>query len=168
MLSPAQEAIFLGLSLNSATLTAHFSMEQMKSFRACQALFRLGGTVQFSSATWADGVGHPCDPSVPHNRAPVLHCFLQAMARRECWSCLSAPGQCAAGESHSDTRSVYRHCSVQTEASMMGWDVVNKGQTARGGWGINLWRSHIKNLELSVVFLPLKYFLPSWRVITSW
>lgn len=49
MLSPAQEAIFQRLSLNSTMLTACLLAERVKSFRACLALFCPCRTVRFNS-----------------------------------------------------------------------------------------------------------------------
>ncbi|XP_067443675.1 uncharacterized protein [Thunnus thynnus] len=85
MLSPAQSIIFLGLSLDSVSFTARLSVERVKTFRTCLALFCPHRSVRFRLCLRLLGlmVCHSRSLSwpPPHEGFPVLGGFPQAGSR---------------------------------------------------------------------------------------
>lgn len=127
-------------------------------------------TVQLmSSATRANSVGHPCDPSepLPHEGVPVLGSFLRA----ELWRVLVTP-ECARALRHwlvlsflmqgvsMDT--VLSRKLITTDASMIGWAGVYEGQSVRCGWGVNKFSGALSGVSLPETLSP---FLESHHIL---
>ncbi|XP_059182347.1 uncharacterized protein LOC131961092 [Centropristis striata] len=173
VLSPAQEIIFLGLSLDSVSFTARLSAERVRVFRTCLALFRPGKSVRFRLCLRLLGLMASAILVVRLGRLHmrefqlwVASCGLDPVRH----GARMVPG-CARSLRHWRvpsflTRgvpmgSVLSRKVVTTDASLTGWGGIHEGRSVRGVWSVGLQRSHINFLELSAVFLSLKHFLPS-------
>ncbi|XP_059199216.1 uncharacterized protein LOC131979287 [Centropristis striata] len=176
VLSPAQEIIFLGLSLDSVSFTARLSAERVRVFRTCLALFRPRKSVRFRLCLRLLGLMASAILVVRLGRLHmrefqlwVASCGLDPV-RHGARMVPVTPG-CARSLRHWRvpsflTRgvpmgSVLSRKVVTTDASLTGWGGIHEGRSVRGVWSVGLQRSHINFLELSAVFLSLKHFLPS-------
>ncbi|XP_059205256.1 uncharacterized protein LOC131984458 [Centropristis striata] len=176
VLSPAQEIIFLGLSLDSVSFTARLSAERVRVFRTCLALFRPGKSVRFRLCLRLLGLMASAILVVRLGRLHmrefqlwVASCGLDPV-RHGARMVPVTPG-CARSLRHWRvpsflTRgvpmgSVLSRKVVTTDASLTGWGGIHEGRSVRGVWSVGLQRSDINFLELSAVFLSLKHFLPS-------
>ncbi|KAL1270896.1 hypothetical protein QQF64_029912 [Cirrhinus molitorella] len=176
-LSPVQSISFLGMELDSVTMTARLTNERVQSVLNSLKSFRHKTAVPLKD--FQRLLGHMTAAVTPlgllhmrplqrwlHNRVPRWSWHrgtFRVGVTPECrrlFSPWSDPVFLRAGV---PLGQVSRHIVVNTDASMTGWGAVCNGQTASGSWTGPRLQWHINCLELLAVFLALRRFLPLLR-----
>ncbi|XP_032363038.1 LOW QUALITY PROTEIN: uncharacterized protein LOC116675032 [Etheostoma spectabile] len=175
VLSPVQNIIFLGLSLDSVSFTARLSAERVKVIRACLAHFRLRGSVAFRICLRLLGLMAAAILVIPLGRLfmrdfqrwvtslrldPVRHGARRVTVTVECGMALRRWRHPAFLVQGVALGTVLARKVVTTDASLSGWGGTQEGRFVRGVWSESLRRCHINYLELLAVFLALRRFLP--------
>lgn len=175
VLSPVQKIIFLGLSLDSVSLTARLSAVRVKAFRACLSRFNLHGSVTFRLCLRLLGLMASAILVVRLGRLymrdfqrwvsslrldPVRHGARRVTVSAQCVMALRRWRHPAFLVKGVPTGPILSRKVVTTDASMSGWGGICEGRCVRGVWSRDLQRSHINYLELFAVFLTLRRFLP--------
>ncbi|KAI2652818.1 ORF V: Enzymatic polyprotein [Labeo rohita] len=178
-LSPVQRISFLGVELDSVSMTARLTNERAQSVLKCLESFRhktavplktfqrLLGHMAAAAAVTPLGLLHmrPLQRWL-HDRVPrwawhrgTLRIGVSPQCHR-LFSPWSDPAFLQAGV---PLGQVSRHLVVYTDASSMGWGAVCNGQAASGSWTGPRLQWHINCLELLAVFLALHRFRPTLR-----
>ncbi|XP_051562812.1 uncharacterized protein LOC127446152 [Myxocyprinus asiaticus] len=175
-LSPVQSIFFLGLELDSVSMTARFTNEQAQSVLNCLKAFRWRTAVPLK--LFQRLLGHMASSAVAtplgliHMR-PLQH-WLQNQVPRWAWChrthrmtitpvcrrLFSPWTDLAFLWAGVPLEQVSRCVVVTTDASKTGWGVVCNGHTATGSWTGPRLRWHINCLELLAVLLALRRFRP--------
>ncbi|KAI2651800.1 ORF V: Enzymatic polyprotein [Labeo rohita] len=171
-LSPVQRISFLGVELDSVSMTARLTNERAQSVLKCLESFRhktavplktfqrLLGHMAAAAAVTPLGLLHmrPLQRWL-HDRVPRW-----AWHRGTLW--IGVSPQCRRLFSpwpESPLGQVSRHLVVYTDASSTGWGAVCNGQAASGSWTGPRLQWHINCLELLAVLLALRRFRPTLR-----
>ncbi|KAI2653889.1 ORF V: Enzymatic polyprotein [Labeo rohita] len=178
-LSPVQRISFLGVELDSVSMTARLTNERAQSVLKCLESFRhktavplktfqrLLGHMAAAAAVTPLGLLHmrPLQRWL-HDRVPrwawhrgTLRIGISPQCRR-LFSPWSDPAFLQAGV---PLGQVSRHLVVYTDASSTGWGAVCNGQAASGSWTGPRLQWHINCLELLAVLLALRRFRPTLR-----
>ncbi|KAI2668815.1 ORF V: Enzymatic polyprotein [Labeo rohita] len=178
-LSPVQRISFLGVELDSVSMTARLINERAQSVLKCLESFRhktavplktfqrLLGHMAAAAAVTPLGLLHmrPLQRWL-HDRVPrwawhrgTLRIGVSPQCRR-LFSPWSDPAFLQAGV---PLGQVSRHLVVYTDASSTGWGAVCNGQAASGSWTGPRLQWHINCLELLAVLLALRRFRPTLR-----
>ncbi|KAI2662397.1 ORF V: Enzymatic polyprotein [Labeo rohita] len=178
-LSPVQRISFLGVELDSVSMTARLTNERAQSVLKCLESFRhktavplktfqrLLGHMAAAAAVTPLGLLHmrPLQRWL-HDRVPrwawhrgTLRIGVSPQCRR-LFSPWSDPAFLQAGV---PLGQVSRHLVVYTDASSTGWGAVCNGQAALGSWTGPRLQWHINCLELLAVLLALRRFRPTLR-----
>ncbi|KAI2660482.1 ORF V: Enzymatic polyprotein [Labeo rohita] len=178
-LSPVQRISFLGVELDSVSMTARLTNERAQSVLKCLESFRhktavplktfqrLLGHMVAAAAVTPLGLLHmrPLQRWL-HDRVPrwarhrgTLRIGVSLQCRR-LFSPWSDPAFLQAGV---PLGQVSRHLVVYTDASSTGWGAVCNGQAASGSWTGPRLQWHINCLELLAVLLALRRFRPTLR-----
>ncbi|KAI2666099.1 ORF V: Enzymatic polyprotein [Labeo rohita] len=178
-LSPVQRISFLGVELDSVSMTARLTNERAQSVLKCLESFRhetavplktfqrLLGHMAAAAAVTLLGLLHmrPLQRWL-HDRVPrwawhrgTLRIGVSPQCRR-LFSPWSDPAFLQAGV---PLGQVSRHLVVYTDASSTGWGAVCNGQAASGSWTGPRLQWHINCLELLAVLLALRRFRPTLR-----
>ncbi|KAI2654607.1 ORF V: Enzymatic polyprotein [Labeo rohita] len=175
-LSPVQRISFLGVELDSISMSARLSPERAQSVLRCAATLRCRSMVPLKQVQRL--LGHMASAAVVtplglmHMR-PLQH-WLHTRVPRWAWrrgtlrvgitpSCrktLSPWTDLAFLRSGVPLEQVSRRIVVTTDASKTGWGAVCNGQAASGVWTGPRLLWHINCLELLAVLLALKRFRP--------
>ena len=172
VLIPAQSIEFVGLTLDSVTLTARLCPDRVESFLACTRLFKEGAVLPFRTCMrmqglmasaihltrlgrlymkpfqrWVRALGIPC--TRPSRRVVIKKRCVDAL---KWWSNRDV---LSAGV---DAGLVSSWKVITTDASLSGWGATHDGRSARGVWNAQLKTAHINYLELMAVFLALQRF----------
>ncbi|KAI2663570.1 Transposon Ty3-I Gag-Pol polyprotein [Labeo rohita] len=178
-LSPVQRISFLGVELDSVSMTARLTNERAQSVLKCLESFRhktavplktfqrLLGHMAAAAAVTPLGLLHmrPLQRWL-HDRVPrwawhrgTLRIGVSPQCRR-LFSPWSDPAFLQAGV---PLGQVSRHLVVYTDASSTGWGAVCNGQAASDSWTGPRLQWHINCLELLAVLLALRRFRPTLR-----
>ncbi|KAL0179586.1 hypothetical protein M9458_025028, partial [Cirrhinus mrigala] len=175
-LSPAQRISFLGVELDSVSMSARLSPERAQSVLRCVATLRCGSAVPLKQVQRL--LGHLASSAavtplgLMHMR-PLQH-WLHTRVPRWAWhrgtfrvnitpSCrqtLSPWTDIMFLRSGVPLEQVSRHIIVTTDASKTGWGATCNGQAASGVWTGPRLFWHINCLELLAVLLALRRFRP--------
>ncbi|KAI2661120.1 ORF V: Enzymatic polyprotein [Labeo rohita] len=175
-LSPVQRISFLGVELDSISMSARLSPERAQSVLRCAATLRCRSMVPLKQVQRL--LGHMASAAavtplgLMHMR-PLQH-WLHTRVPRWAWrrgtlrvgitpSCrktLSPWTDLAFLRSGVPLEQVSRRIVVTTDASKTGWGAVCNGQAASGVWMGPRLLWHINCLELLAVLLALKRFRP--------
>ena len=161
-LVPSQQASFLGMRLDSTTLSARLSVERIDNFIACARTLRLGDTVPYRTCRrlsgfmasvihlvrlgrfhmrpfqrWMNSLRVP--PSMGHQPVRVTLACIRAI---EPWLSTALLSQ---GVKMGPIISLK---FITTDASRLGWGAIHHGMTAKGVWSDALRTRHINYLEL--------------------
>ncbi len=175
-LSPVQRISFLGVELDSVSMTARLTEERAQAVLNCLSSFRGKNVVplkQFqrllghmASATAVTPLGllhmrplqhwlHSRVPRWAWRRGTLRVCISQ-----QCRRSLSPWTDLAFLQAGVPLEQVSRHTVVTTDASSTGWGATCNGQTASGLWTGPRLLWHINCLELWAVHLALRQFRP--------
>ncbi|XP_029998122.1 uncharacterized protein LOC115424868 [Sphaeramia orbicularis] len=177
-LTPSQEMVFLGISLNSVSMTACPSpqwvssiLDLLPAFQRGRVLpfvlyLRLLGMLMAASGVvplgllllrplqmWLHGLG--LDPARHAHRHRKLHVPPRCIRSLSRWGDRSYITTGVPLGSLPSRREV-----VHTDASSTGWGATWQGRMAQGTWSLLQSGEHINVLELLAVYLALQYFLP--------
>ncbi|KAI2651068.1 ORF V: Enzymatic polyprotein [Labeo rohita] len=175
-LSPAQRISFLGVELDSVSMSARLSPERAQSVLRCVATLRCGSAVPLKQVQRL--LGHMASSAavtplgLMHMR-PLQH-WLHTRVPRWAWhrgtfrvnitpSCrqtLSPWTDIMFLRSGVPLEQVSRRIVVTTDASKTGWGATCNGQAASGVWTGPRLFWHINCLELLAVLLALRRFRP--------
>ena len=183
-LEPRQQAVFVGLSLNSLTMVASLTPQRVVTFLALLDRFRLGRRLTLVLFQRLLGMVSAAVAVVPLGllRArplqrwlnafglhPKLHRRVKLRVTRTClrvlhpWRNEALLLQGVPLGSMPSRRSV-----VTTDASLTGWGAVWEGRMVHGVWAPPWGGEHINVLELRAVHLALRALLPYLQAGMSW
>ena len=176
-LVPTQRATFIGVELDSTTLTARMSAERVSLFHSIMTLFQLGASVTYRQCMQMAGLMasalslirlgrfhmRPFQRWVISLGIPSSHRSRRVIVTPACVTAL-LPWR----TEHFLTQGVniglvVTWRVVTTDASLSGWGATFEGHSTRGLWTGALTTAHINYLELMAVFLALRHFLPLLR-----
>ncbi len=175
-LSPAQRISFLGVELDSVSMTARLTEERAQSVLNCLSSFggrtvvplkqfqRLLGHMASVAAVTPLGLLHmrPLQHWL-HSRVPRWawrRGALRVNITQECRRSFSPWTDLAFLRAGVPLEQVSRHVVVTTDASSTGWGATCNGQAASGLWTGPRLLWHINCLELLAVHLALRQFRP--------
>ncbi len=175
-LSPAQRISFLGVELDSVSMSARLTEERAQSVLNCLSSFggrtvvplkqfqRLLGHMASAAAVTPLGLLHmrPLQHWL-HSRVPRWawrRGALQVNITQECRRSFSPWTDLAFLRAGVPLEQVSRHVVVTTDASSTGWGATCNGQAASGLWMGPRLLWHINCLELLAVHLALRQFRP--------
>ncbi len=175
-LSPAQRISFLGVELDSVSMTARLTEERAQSVLNCLSSFggrtvvplkqfqRLLGHMASAAAVTPLGLLHmrPLQHWL-HSRVPRWawrRGALRVNITQECRRSFSPWTDLAFLRAGVPLEQVSRHVVVTTDASSTGWGAICNGQAASGLWTGPRLLWHINCLELLAVHLALRQFRP--------
>ncbi len=175
-LSPAQRISFLGVELDSVSMTARLTEERAQSVLNCLSSFggrtvvplkqfqRLLGHMASVAAVTPLGLLHmrPLQHWL-HSRVPRwawCRGALRVNITQECRRSFSPWTDLAFLRAGVPLEQVSRHVVVTTDASSTGWGATCNGQAASGLWTGPRLLWHINCLELLAVHLALRQFRP--------
>ena len=177
VLTPSQQITFIGVLLDSATLTARLSTERVADFQTLLSLFRAGHTVTYRHCMRLNGMmassislirlgrfhmrpfqkwmlSLGIHPSRGMSQVVVTDAAISALRP---WRPVQFLTQGVPMEL------VSSRLVITTDASLRGWGATFQGRSASGLWEGDLLRAHINFLELMAVQLALSHFLPLVR-----
>ncbi len=175
-LSPVQRISFLGVELDSVSMTAHLTDECAQSVLNCLSSFR-GRTVillkQFQRLLGHMASAAAVTPLGLLHMRPLQH-WLHSRVPRWAWRCGTLRVNITQECRHSFSpwtdlaflragvplEQVSRHVVVTTDASSTGWGATCNGQAASGLWTGPRLLWHINCLELLAGHLALRQFWP--------
>ncbi len=175
-LSPVQRISFLGVELDSVSVTARLTEERAQAVLNCLSSFRgrnvvplkqfqrLLGHMASAAAVTPLGLLHmrPLQHWL-HSRVPRWawrRGTLRVGISQQCRSSLSPWTDLAFLRAGVPLEQVSRHTVVTTDASSTGWGATCNGQAASGLWTGPRLLWHINCLELWAVHLALRQFRP--------
>ncbi len=175
-LSPVQRISFLGVELDSVSMTARLTEERAQAVLNCLSSFRgrnvvplkpfqrLLGHMASAAAVTPLGLLHmrPLQHWL-HSRVPRWawrRGTLRVGISQQCRRSLSPWADLAFLRAGVPLEQVSRHTVVTTDASSMGWGATCNGQAASGLWTGPRLLWHINCLELWAVHLALRQFRP--------
>ncbi len=175
-LSPAQRISFLGVELDSVSMSARLTEERAQSVLNCLSSFG-GRTVvplkQFQRLLGHMGSAAAVTPLGLLHMRPLQHWLhsrvprwawrrgaLQVNITQECRRSFSPWTDLAFLRAGVPLEQVSRHVVVTTDASSTGWGATCNGQAASGLWMGPRLLWHINCLELLAVHLALRQFRP--------
>ncbi len=175
-LSPVQRISFLGVELDSVSMTARLTEERAQAVLNCLSSFRgrnvvplkqfqrLLGHMASAAAVTPLGLLHmrPLQHWL-HSRVPRWawrRGTLRVGISQQCRCSLSPWTDLAFLRAGVPLEQVSRHTVVTTDASSMGWGATCNGQAASGLWTGPRLLWHINCLELWAVHLSLRQFRP--------
>ncbi len=175
-LSPAQRISFLGVELDSVSMTARLTEERAQSVLNCLSSFRgrtvvplkrfqrLLGHMASAAAVTPLGLLHmrPLQHWL-HSRVPrwAWRCGALRVKITQEWRCSFSPWtDLAFLRAGVPLEQVSRHVVVTTDASSVAWGATCNGQAASGLWTGPRLLWHINCLELLAVHLALRQFRP--------
>ncbi|XP_056307255.1 uncharacterized protein LOC130219008 [Danio aesculapii] len=174
-LIPSQEIEYLGLRLDSVTYRAMLSERRITAFGLCLTHFRKGNLVSFRTCLRLMGMMASSLSVIPlgllkmrdfqrwisaKRLCPRRHLARRVRVSTECVMALHHWKNPCIFRSGAPLGSVSLRKVVTTDASLTGWGAVFQGRSVNGRWTHRLRELHIIMLELMVVFLALKHFLP--------
>ncbi len=174
-LSPAQRISFLGVELDSVSMTARLTEERAQSVLNCLSSFEAGlwSTETVSEAPGAYGIRSCVTPLGLLHMRPLQHWLHSRVPRwawrrgalrvnitQECRRSFSPWTDLAFLRAGVPLEQVSRHVVVTTDASSTGWGATCNGQAASGLWTGPRLLWHINCLELLAVHLALRQFRP--------
>ncbi len=175
-LSPVQRISFLGVELDSVSMTARLTEERAQAVLNCLSSFRgrnvvplkqfqrLLGHMASAAAVTPLGLLHmrPLQHWL-HSRVPMWawrRGTLRVGIFQQCRRSLSSWTDLAFLRAGVPLEQVSRHTVVTTDASSTGWGATCNGQAASGLWTGPRLLWHINCLELWAVHLALRQFRP--------
>ncbi len=175
-LSPVQRISFLGVELDSVSMTARLTEERAQAVLNCLSSFRgrnvvplkqfqrLLGHMASAAAVTPLGLLHmrPLQHWL-HSRVPRWawrRSTLRVGISQQCRRSLSPWTDLAFLRAGVPLEQVSRHTVVTTDASSTGWGATCNGQAASGLWTVPRLLWHINCLELWAVHLALRQFRP--------
>ena len=176
-LVPSQQTTFLGIRLDSTTLSARLSQDRIDNFLACARTLRLGDVVPYNTCLRVSGFMASAIHLVrlgrfymrPFQRWMLSLRVSSSMGHqpvRVTQGCIRAiePWLRAGFLSRGVRMGLILSLKfITTDASRLGWGAIHNGMTAKGVWSDVLRTKHINYLELLAVFLALKRFEPFVR-----
>ncbi|KAI2658281.1 ORF V: Enzymatic polyprotein [Labeo rohita] len=178
-LSPVQRISFLGVELDSVSMTARLTNERAVSAAEVSGVIQTqnsGPSQNISEAPGAYGSRSRSDAARPasYETASALVTRSSPEMGMAPWHtpdwrfpAVSPPVQPVVRPGLPSGRSplgqVSRHLVVYTDASSTGWGAVCNGQAASGSWTGPRLQWHINCLELLAVLLALRRFRPTLR-----
>ena len=174
MLTPSQQISFIGISLDTANMTARLSPERADTFRNCLHLFQLNQVVRYKDCMVLAGLMasavhllrlgrfhmRPFQRWSLGLRIPPMQGYRKVTVSQVCMDSLIPWRDQALLSSGVSMGMVTSHKVVTTDASRSGWGATLEGRTARGLWTQAMLEYHINYLELMAIYLALKYFEP--------
>ncbi len=175
-LSPVQRISFLGVELNSVSMTAHLTEERVQAVLNCLSSFRGRNVVPLKQ--FQRLLGHMASAAAVtplrllhmrplqhwlHSRVPRWawrHGTLRVGISQQCRRSLSPWTDLAFLRAGVPLEILSRHTVVTTDASSMGWGATCNGQAASGLWTGPRLLWHINCLELWAVHSDLRQFRP--------
>ena len=174
ILVPSQRINFIGVSLDSRSMTARLSNDRVTAFQSLLSGFQLGRMVTYRTCmrltgTMASALAlvplgrlhwRPFQKWVVSLRIPPTLGRLQVLITTTCMRTL-APWR--------DVRLLTQGVSIglvvsrkvlTTDACLTGWGATFEGRSVNGRWQTDLLDEHINFLELMAVFLALQHFEP--------
>ncbi|KAI2659451.1 ORF V: Enzymatic polyprotein [Labeo rohita] len=178
-LSPVQRISFLGVELDSVSMTARLTNRRAQSVLKCLESFRHKTAVPLK--TFQRLLGHMAAAAAVtplsllhmrplqrwlHDRVPRWAWHrgtLRIGVSPQCRRLFSPWSDSAFLQAGVPLGQVSRHLVVYTDASSTGWGAVCNGQAASGSWTGPRLQWHINCLELLAVLLALRRFRPTLR-----
>ncbi len=169
---PRQQTLFLGLVLNSLTMTASLAPQRVTALSTLAQSFRLGKRIELAQFQKLLGMISAAIKVAPlgllkarplqwwinkFQLHPKLHRRVRLKVTRKCiqalhpWLSKKKLGRVVPLGNIPARRMV-----VTTDASLTGWGAVWQGRTARGSWMFPWNMEHINVLELKAVYMALK------------
>ncbi|XP_052449323.1 uncharacterized protein LOC128011199 [Carassius gibelio] len=173
---PRQETVFVGLVLNTLTMTAYLSPQRVARLSALALSFRLGKRMELAQFQRLLGMISAAIKVVPlgllkarplqwwinkFQLHPKLHRRVKLKVTQKCvqalrpWISSSRLGQGVPLGNIPARRMV-----VTTDASLKGWGAVWQGRSVRGSWMFPWTMEHINVLELRAIYLSLRHLIP--------
>ncbi len=175
-LSPVQRISFLGVELDSVSMTARLTEERAQAVLNCLSSFRGRNVVplkQFQRLLGHMASGAAVTPLGLLHMRPLQHWLHSRVPRwawrrgtlrvgisQQCRRSLSPWTDLAFLRAGVPLEQVSRHTVVTTDASSTGWGATCNGQAASGLWTGPRLLWHINCLELWAVHLALRQFRP--------
>ena len=173
-LLPSQQISFIGISLDTATMSARLSPERVDRFLSCLQSFQLDRVVRYTECMKLAGLMasavqllrlgrfhmRPFQRWSRDLRIPSLQGYRKVTVSQTCMDALVPWRDRALLISGVPMGVVTSHKVITTDASRSGWGATHEGRSARGLWTPALLEYHINYLELMAIYLALKYFEP--------
>lgn len=173
----SQQIPFIGVLLDSATLTARLSMDRVADFQSLLSLFWAGTTVTYRQCMGLTGT---MSSSISLIRLGRFHMrpFQRWMLSLRIYPTQGRRRVVVSDDAISALRPwrpvqfltqgvpmelVSSRLVITTDASLREWGATFQGRSASGLWEGDLLRAHINFLELMAVQLALSHFLPLIR-----
>ena len=177
MLTPSQQISFIGISLDSAIMSARLSPERVDRFLTCLHSFQLNQVVKYrdcmrlaglmASAVQLLRLGRfhmrPFQRWTLGLRIPPLQGYRKVTVTQVCVDALIPWRDRALLTDGVSMGEVISRKVITTDASRSGWGATHEGRTARGLWTPAMLEYHINYLELMAIYLALKHFEPLLR-----
>ena len=175
VLTPSQSITFIGLSLDSVTMSAQLTPDRVKAIHACLALFRRGNYVTLRDCHRLLGLMASALMAVPLGRLymrgfqrwvsslgldPRVHAHRRICVPVDCTLALRQWKHPYFLTQGVQLGTICARKVVTTDASLWGWGATHEGRSVNGQWRSELRSVHINVLELMAVFLALRHFLP--------
>ena len=175
VLTPSQSITFIGLSLDSVTMSAQLTPDRVKAIHACLALFRRGNYVTLRDCHRLLGLMASALMAVPLGRLymrgfqrwvsslgldPRVHAHRRICVPVDCTLALRQWKHPYFLTQGVQLGTICARKVVTTDASLWGWGATHEGRSVNGRWRSELRSVHINVLELMAVFLALRHFLP--------
>ena len=177
VLIPARSADFIGITLNSTSLTAQLTQDRVDSILKCAGSFQVGRRVPFrmcqkmaglmASAITVLRLGRlymrPFQRWMLSLKVPNSRRHRPITVQKECVSALQPWRDRSFLTEGVSMGLVVSRKIITTDASLTGWGATHEGRTARGVWSDELRSAHINYLELMAVWLAVRHFEPFIR-----
>ena len=172
VLVPSQRVNFIGVSLDSRSMTARMSTDRMTALQALLSQFRLGRTVQYRTCMQLTGsmasvlclvpLGRlqwrPFQRWVVSLRIPSIRGRSPVLVTSTCMRVLLPWRDELLLTQGVSLGLVLSRVVLTTDASLTGWGATCEGRSASGCWQGPLLQEHINFLELTAVLLALQSF----------
>ena len=177
VLVPSQQTTFIGIALDSTTLTARLSQDRICNFLSCVRSFRLGERVTYKTCMQAAGLMasalhlirlgrlhmRPFQEWLHSLRIPATRGWRKVQVSEGCVRALRPWTDVDFLSQGVKVGLVISWKVITTDASLTGWGGTHEGRFVRGLWDDDLKTAHINYLELMAVLLALKHFEPLIR-----
>ena len=174
MLTPSQQISFIGISLDTASMSARLSPERTDKFWSLLHRFQLNQVVRYkdcmalvglmASAVHLLRLGRfhmrPFQRWSLGLRIPPIQGYRKVTVSQVCMDSLIPWRDRALLSCGVPLGMVTSYKVVTTDASRSGWGATHEGRTARGLWTQAMLEFHINYLELMAIYLALKHFEP--------
>ena len=174
MLTPSQQISFIGMSLDTANMSARLSPERVDRFLTCLNLFQLDQVVRYKDCMVLAGLMasavhllrlgrfhmRPFQRWSLGLRIPPIQGYRKVTVSQVCIDSLVPWRDQTLLTVGVPMGMVTFHKVVTTDASRSGWGATHEGRTAMGLWTQSMEDYHINYLELKAIYLALKHFEP--------